>query len=569
MKKRKKNKKKSGRPDGEISYTVCGEFFPEAYPAVRSQKWSRGTEDPLDAEMRLFCSCTRWAFNRLLEGDSREALKKQGQGTFGLNSRYCDDAILKAKAVIESQKELLTLEIEETGTKLARTKKKLGWAEKDLDKAIEKNDPVKIEKFKRAIHGRRARVKKLADKFGELKVHQDNGAIPKVVFGGRALWKRVCKGKATREEWRQARQDRLYARGDESKGGNPNIKIIWRNGEFTLSATISHLSEQKGVDSKGRPLMTRAPRAEGRLWLPEKYRLKVLELLLSGTPYTVELIKDRDSRYRAHITFTVAVPEAATNSNRGYLGMDTNPDGVALASISCTGQPEPWPTGFTAPYPKALHKFAGEFQVTVHPNGFLYIKIPELAYSRGYRRTYLIGVLAKAVADTAKALGKPIALEKLNFGKDRLDTNKKFNRMAANFPFKKMVEAVIRKAFKEGAGVKQVWPAHTSTIGYWKYMQKYGVIIHHAAALVITRRAIGFRERITKELKRKIQVIREKLSQKVNSLPGEGKGMIRKVKRLFNRLDGKVLVHNGLARFKQESFYSVWRDLKQLVLLSR
>lgn len=56
-------------------------------------------------------------------------------------------------------------------------------------------------------------------------------------------------------------------------------------------------------------------------------------------------------------------------------------------------------------------QFAGEFQVTVHPNGFLYIKIPELSYSRGYRRTYLIGVLAKVVVDIARALGKPIALE--------------------------------------------------------------------------------------------------------------------------------------------------------------
>ncbi|WP_242868840.1 IS200/IS605 family accessory protein TnpB-related protein, partial [Desulfotomaculum copahuensis] len=82
------------------------------------------------------------------------------------------------------------------------------------------------------------------------------------------------------------------------------------------------------------------------------------------------------------------------------------------------------------------------------------------------RRTYLIGVLARVVVDIAKTLGKPLAVEKLDFGKDRLDTNKRFNRMAANFPYKKMIETVMRKAFKEGVGVKQVWPAHTSTIGY-------------------------------------------------------------------------------------------------------
>ncbi|SHF66646.1 hypothetical protein SAMN02745218_02828, partial [Desulfofundulus australicus DSM 11792] len=56
---------------------------------------------------------------------------------------------------------------------------------------------------------------------------------------------------------------------------------------------------------------------------------------------------------------------------------------------------------------------------------------------------------------------------------------------------------------------------------------------------------------------------------KVDSLPGEGKGMTDAVKRLFNRLEGKIPVHNGLTRFKQESFYSVWHELKQLALSSR
>ncbi|WP_027355754.1 IS200/IS605 family accessory protein TnpB-related protein [Desulfofundulus thermocisternus] len=566
----RKPKKKPRSPEDGVKYTVCGEFFPEVYPAFRSQKWGRGDEDPLVTEMRLFCACTRWAFNRLQEGRSRpQELKKEGQKLFGINSRFCDDAILKAKAIIESQRELLVLEVEEMETKLARARKKLGWAEKDLDKAVEANDPVKIEKAKRAVHGRKSRVKKLSDKLDELKTHQSNGTIPAVVFGGRSLWKGICKGRVSKEEWRQARQNRLFARGDETKGGNPNIKISCRNGDFSLSVTISHLSEQKGTDKKGRPIMTRAPRVEGILWLPEKHRLKVWKLLLSGAPYTVELIKGRDGRYRVHITFTITAPEPVTSSNRGYLGMDTNPDGVALANVNYSGQPEPWPEGFTVPYPKALHKFAGEFQVTVHPNGFLYIKIPELAYSRGYRRTYLIGVLAKVVVGIAKALGKPIALEDLDFGKDRLDTNKKFNRMAANFPFKKIIEAVTRKATREGVGIKPVWPAHTSTIGYYKYMERYGVIIHHAAALTIARRAIGFRECITNELKQKIRVIKEKLNRKVDSLPGEGKGMTRKVKRLFKRLDEKIPVYNGLDRFKQESFYSVWHDLKELVLLSR
>ncbi|GAW32892.1 hypothetical protein JDF658_26570, partial [Carboxydocella sp. JDF658] len=99
------------------------------------------------------------------------------------------------------------------------------------------------------------------------------------------------------------------------------------------------------------------------------------------------------------------------------------------------------------------------------------------------------------MVDIAFFSGKPIVLENLNFGKDRLDTNKKFNRMASNFPFAKMVGAMYRRAVKEGVPFKLVSPRHTSTIGYWKYMKRYAVPVHCAAALVTGRRAMGFRER--------------------------------------------------------------------------
>lgn len=109
---------KRRRKKDKFSFTVCGEFFPQVYPAFQPQEWSRGGEDPLVTEMRLFCVCQRWAFNRLLEGVSRYEIKKVGQELFGLNSRHTDDARLRAQAVLDSQKDLLGLETEETEKKL-------------------------------------------------------------------------------------------------------------------------------------------------------------------------------------------------------------------------------------------------------------------------------------------------------------------------------------------------------------------------------------------------------------------------------------------------------------------
>jgi len=550
--------------------TICGEFFPEIYPAVRSPKWSRGNEDPVQTEMRLFCACERWAFTRLFEGASRDTVKKDGQELFGLNSRYVDDARLKAQAVLDSQREVLGSDIEDTQTKRGRARKRLGQTVKKLARAAKRGAPSDVlEKLGLAVKGRNARVASLETKLAELKAHRENGTIPKVVFGGKKLWKRVCKGRASAEEWRVARRSRLCSRGDETKGGNPNVKVFSREGECRLAVTISHLSEQAGEDALGRPKMRRAPRVEGRLWLPEKHRDLVRIWLAMKLPYTVELVRTLEGRCLVHLTFDVGeAPEP--DFAKGCLAVDTNPDGVALCNVGASGQPEPWPEGVSIPSPGNVGKYEGEFQIIAYPNGFLHIRVPDLTCASGFRRDYLVGVLAKLVVDAASFLGKPVVLEDLDFGKDRLDTDRQFNRMAGNFPFARMVEAVCRRAGKEGVPSKLVPARHTSTIGSWKYRERHGVPVHCAAALVTGRRAMGFRERVTGELTQVIVRITQDLTCKVN--PGtlrEGGGMTREVRACLRRLERKLPVHNGLARWQQEAYSSVWHDLKKLALALR
>jgi predicted transposase len=59
--------------------------------------------------MRRFSSATRFAYNRLLEGQDRKELKREDSPLcrlFGLNTRYADGAIEKAQATLDSAKEL-------------------------------------------------------------------------------------------------------------------------------------------------------------------------------------------------------------------------------------------------------------------------------------------------------------------------------------------------------------------------------------------------------------------------------------------------------------------------------
>jgi len=121
--------------------------------------------------MRRWSSCMRYAYNRLLEGSSRNTLKRELQGVFNLNSRYVDDAIMKAKSVLESCRE-------------------------------RDENPSKV------IFGGRSL-------FDKLKKRHINGKAYKKL----------------RQEWQERRKGNLYSRGDRSKKGNLNMRIeIYGNG---------------------------------------------------------------------------------------------------------------------------------------------------------------------------------------------------------------------------------------------------------------------------------------------------------------------------------------------------
>jgi IS605 OrfB family transposase len=120
---------------------------------------------------RRFSSAVRFAYQRLLEGKTREELKRENgplRTLFGLNTRYNDGAIEKAQAILNSAKEL-------------------------------GQDPRKV------------------------------------VFGGRKLFeqlkRRHLSGKALlalKREWREKRQGLLYSRGDAAKKGNANLRLETR-----------------------------------------------------------------------------------------------------------------------------------------------------------------------------------------------------------------------------------------------------------------------------------------------------------------------------------------------------
>jgi predicted transposase len=124
--------------------------------------------------MRKFSSCYRYAFNRLLEGHTRENLKKQLQKVFNLNSRYCGDAVLKAQSLISACKE--------------RGK-----------------NPKKV-----VFDGRRL--------FEKLQKGHINGK----------------ERQKLKQKWKERRKRLLYSRGDKTKKGNLNTRIEFEKDKLIM-----------------------------------------------------------------------------------------------------------------------------------------------------------------------------------------------------------------------------------------------------------------------------------------------------------------------------------------------
>lgn len=109
--------------------------------------------------------------------------------------------------------------------------------------------------------------------------------------------------------------------------------------------------------------------------------------------------------------------------------------------------------------------------------------------------TAKLGDLCKELCDLSLYYKVPIYIEDLSFenAKKYVDKGKKYNRMINSFPYSKFRDMLNQRALKCGLDVIPVNPSYTSIIGQFKFMKKYGLSSHGAAAAAIARRGMNFK----------------------------------------------------------------------------
>jgi transposase, IS605 OrfB family, central region len=240
--------------------------------------------------MRRFSSATRFAYNRLLEGQDRKELKREDGplcALFRLNTRYADGAIEKAQAALDSAREL-------------------------------GQDPRKV------------------------------------VFGGRKLFEQLKRkhlsGKALlalKREWKERRQGLLYSRGDSAKKGNANLRLEPKGGALWLRVNLENGSQVQALVKTAHPqreaLLQRVYASlpynvslqlkEGKVYahftwseeLPPPVHTKangVLGIDANGDPYHLALaVVSPDGNLIRHLTLSLEEVDRAPNKGAKELAL--------------------------------------------------------------------------------------------------------------------------------------------------------------------------------------------------------------------------------------------------------
>lgn len=421
---------------------------------------SQELDELLFGLMNKYNFMVRYAFKRLLEGEKKGSLEKFLSADTGLSIRHAKDAVEDARQTILSQHQLV------------RCNHNL-WLERlhGAENKLEKFTTQKVSQ--RKIEGIKAKIDKRQRKVIYWRRYLETNTFPAVVFGSKKLFHQRCKGNISINEWRESRNGRISSRGDATKNGNPNLRVTFDRENFQLEVSTD-IKNPNGRYSKIKlPLYIarKVSKKTGVIHGRDYYGM-VRDFLATGKAYQVEIL-----RKKGHYFVSISIEEEAaatvtTHLCNGVLGIDTNPDGLALCHMQTDGNP-------------LAFAWLGEGRLQDAPTN---------------KRLNLIGNLVKQVVMVAKTQGIGIVMENLTFMKNK-EVSAKFNRLSHSFCYRKILEGIERRCFREGVELINVHPAYTSLIGRLKYQPQYHISVHQAASLVIARRGIGIsNEKVPKKL---------------------------------------------------------------------
>ena len=340
----------------------------------------------------------------------------------------------------------------------------------------------------RQVHEKRRRLANLKFRLSVLAADIVAGRV-RLCFGSKKLWRRQydleANGYASHEEWlqewREVRSNEFFVLGsrDETAGCQLCVAAVNDDGTLTLRLRMPDgLAELHGKYlvvpnvrfASGHDVVLAALGSNTEYAVYRRqHGEKAARATTLGQAISYRFKRDAKG-WRVFATTELPEVEITTDRRRGAIGVDLNADHLAVAETDASGN---------------------------YVNAW---RVPLVTYGKGHHQAEaLIGDAVAIVVGYARGAGKPLVIERLDFRQKKAvleGESRKYSRMLSSFAYGKMKAYFLSRGYREGVEIIEVNPAYSSVVGRVKFMERYGLTVHQAAALVLARRYLGYSERI-------------------------------------------------------------------------
>ncbi|HSX37315.1 MAG TPA: hypothetical protein VLE95_00615 [Chlamydiales bacterium] len=432
-----------------------------------------GAQEALQACAELFAHTEHHLFADISKGKLSSALKSSYLVKYGITARQFNAIRVKVEGKIASIKSSRKIRISDLEEQIKALKAKISKLQKKPLRSL-------------FVHQKKRRLHTLQQRLEQLVKDQEQDKVS-LCFGSKKLFhaqfdlkeNHFKNHKEWLERWRHARTSEIFFLGskDETSGNQTCSASIEKDSRFTLRIrlpnslqdkfgkylTIPHISFSYGHQE----ILASLEDCKQRQFL---IQAKNPHFTDHGQALTFRFKHDQKG-WRLFVSTSLPAPQWKTSKEKGVIGVDINTDHLALVETDRFGNP--------------LCKR------TIPLN--LYGKTKEQSLA-------LIGDACAEAVSHAEQTSKPLILEDLDFQKKKQSLRETCSpsrsRKLSSFSYQAILTHLKSRAFSKQIEVHQVNPAFTSLIGRIKFAGRYGLSIHHAAALCIGRRFLNLSEKI-------------------------------------------------------------------------
>ena len=467
---RKRRRQSAWSPEGYLAPTRSYQTRIAVYEGI-----DRADGDAaLSAYAALYGEVQRKLFAAVAAGESAVSQKSAYIEKHGIPARLFNAVRITLDGKVSAVRGSQLVQLDSLRRRIARAEKQVVKAEQECQW--------------RQVHGKRRRLANLKFRLSGLEADLAAGRV-RLCFGSKKLWRKQYDLKANGygsheawlEEWRAARSDEFFVLGSRDETAGCQLCVASVNDDGTLTLRLRMPDGLAGLH--GKYLVVPSVRfASGHD--------VVLAALGSNTEYAVYRREHGEKAARVaalgqaisyrfkrdakgwRVFATTELPEVAvtTDRRRGAIGVDLNADHLAVAETDASGN---------------------------YLNSW---RVPLVTYGkRHHQGEALIGDAVASVVEYARGVGKPLVVEKLDFRQKKAvleGESRRYSRMLSGFSYGKIKAYFLSRGYRQGVEVHQVNPAYSSVVGRVKFMERYGLTVHQAAALVLARRLLGCSERI-------------------------------------------------------------------------